>query len=467
MKTTGVYPRLRADASNTIAIGHAGGVLLTDTIRATGLDTTLQAALSPFRKPFARHDPGKALLDLAVALALGGDTASDLATLRAEPGLYGPVASDPTLSRIIASLAERVGEVETAFWAATATARSRAYDLAGTASPDAGREARTPIVIDLDATLITAHSEKENAAPTFKRGFGFHPLTAFIDHGQAGGGEMAAIRLRPGNTGSNTVTDHIAVTKAALAQVPGINPARPGKSVLVRTDGAGGTHDYLAWLTKKRVSYSVGFPLPVTTPELYRLIPEEEWQAALDQDGEIRDGAGLAEFTGIMNLDGWPAGMRVIVRRERPHPGAQLRFGDVDGYRLTAFATNTARGQLQALERRHRQRARCEDRIREAKDTGLRNLPYKQFAQNRIWCLVVALASMITAWMGLLAHPGHEARRWEMKRLRHRLFALPALLARTGRRVWLRFSARSVWTPILTVAHDRLRALAHLPVPAQ
>jgi len=187
-------------------------------------------------------------------------------------------------------------------------------------------------------------------------------VTAFIDHGQAGGGEMAAFRLRPGNAGSNTASDHIAVTEAALPQIPGIDHSRPGRSVLVRTDGGGGTHDYLSWLTKKRVSYSVGFTLPMDTPKLYRLIPEEDWQPVLDHDGESHDSAGLAEFTSVMNLDSWPEGMRVIVRRERPHPGAQLRFEDVDGYRLTAFATNTPSAQVQpvsfASRMRSSQRAR-------------------------------------------------------------------------------------------------------------
>lgn len=151
--------------------------------------------------------------------------------------------------------------------------------------------------------------------------------------------------------------------------------------------------------------------------------------------------------------------MRVIVRRERPHPGAQLRFGDVDGYRLTAFATNTARGQLQQLELRHRRRARCEDRIREGKDTGLRNLPLHGFDNNRIWLALTALASEITAWAGLLAHPQHEARRWEMKRLRHRLFTIPATIARHGRRVILHLSDRSRWASILKAAISTLRAL--------
>lgn len=154
--------------------------------------------------------------------------------------------------------------------------------------------------------------------------------------------------------------------------------------------------------------------------------------------------------------------MRVIVRRERPHPGAQLRFDDVDGYRLTAFATNSKRGQHAALELRHRRRSRCEDRIRHAKDTGLRNLPLHGFDQNRIWTAIIALASEITAWAGLLAHPTHEARRWEPKRLRHRLFTVPATLARHSRQVIVHLSHRSRWAGIVLSAITRLRAL-HAP----
>ena len=134
---------------------------------------------------------------------------------------------------------------------------------------------------------------------------------------------------------------------------------------------------------KRRVSYSVGFTLPANTPELFGLIPKHVWEPAYNSDGEVREGADVAELTGLLGLDeDWPDGMRVIVRRERPHPGAQLRFDDVDGYRLTAFATNTTQGQLADLEFRHRRRARCEDRIRVAKDMGLRNLPLTSFAQR-------------------------------------------------------------------------------------
>jgi hypothetical protein len=209
------------------------------------------------------------------------------------------------------------------------------------------------------------------------------------------------------------------VTKTALAAVPGINPSRPGKKVLIRTDGAGGTREFLTFLDRRGLSYSIGYTLPTSTPQLYALIPETAWQVALDADGDVRDGAAVVELTDLLAakglLTGYPAGMRVIVRRERPHPGAQLRFTDVEGYRLTAFVTNTTRGQLADLELRHRRRARCEDRIRIAKDTGLTNLPLQGFAQNRIWLLIVQLANDLIAWMGMLAFTSTDARRWEPK----------------------------------------------------
>jgi hypothetical protein len=224
---------------------------------------------------------------------------------------------------------------------------------------------------------------------------------------------------------------------------------RAGRSVLVRVDGAGGTHAYLNWVTSHRLSYSVGFSLPFDTAEILTRIPARVWTPAYDADGQIRDGAFVAELTDLLDLTGWPAGMRVICRKERPHPGAQLRLTDIDGMRVTAFATNTRTGrpgtQLPDLELRHRRRARAEDRIRICKDTGLTNLPLHDFDQNQIWCAVVALAVEITAWMQLLALAGHGSRRWEPKRLRLRLFTIAAALAHTSRRVLLHLSARSPW----------------------
>ncbi len=456
-KTTGFYPRLRVDADGGSAVSQAGAVLLTSTVRAAGLDVALSQALAPWHAPLARHDPAKVLLDLALTLALGGDACSDLAAVRAEPAVFGPVASDPTLSRTIARLAGDVEAVLSAINTARAGARARVWAAAGVNAPDHARDATHPLVIDIDATLVTAHSEKQNAAPTFKRGFGFHPLCAFVDHGPAGTGEPVAVLLRAGNAGSNTAADHLQVISEALAQVPGTTR---GKSVLVRIDGAGGSHKVIEALTRRRLAYSVGFTLPENTPHLLTLIPQDVWAPAYDAADQVRDGAWVAELTHLMDLSAWPAGMRVIVRKERPHPGAQLRFEDVDGMRITAFVTNTTRGQLADLELRHRRRARCEDRIRLAKDTGLANLPLHSFAANRIWCAVVALASEITAWMQMLALPNHPARRWEPKALRFRLFTIPATLARSARRVRLHLAARSPFAQLALEALGRLGALA-------
>lgn len=183
MKTTGLYPRVHVDIAASGAVGAAGGVLLTETIWATGLDRLLSEALSPWRVRLARHDPGKIVLDLAVMLSLGGDCLADAATLRGEPEVYGLVASDPTISRMITTLAAGIDAVEDAISSARQAGRETAWDLAGEHAPDHAACAVDLLVIDLDATLVTAHSEKEQAAPTFKKGYGFHPLLAFADHG--------------------------------------------------------------------------------------------------------------------------------------------------------------------------------------------------------------------------------------------------------------------------------------------
>jgi len=280
-------------------------------------------------------------------------------------------------------------------------------------------------------------------------------MTAWADHGPDGSGEPLAFVLRPGNAGSNTATDHIEATRLALAQLP----RQLRRKALIRADTAGGTHEFLTWLTApgRRLAYSAGFTITEDTQDAIK-IPADAWTPAYDGDGEIRDGAWVAEITGMLALDGWPAGMRVIVRKERPHPGAQLRFTDIDGHRFTCFATSTEGGQLPDLEVRHRRRARCEDRIRCAKDTGLRNLPLKGFTQNQIWCEIVALACELLAWMQMIALTG-PSRRWEPKRLRLRIFAVAGRIVRGGRRLRLRLAERWPWTGQITAATARLQAL--------
>jgi hypothetical protein len=445
--------RVAVSADGRGLVSQAGAVLLWETLRVTGLARGLSRALEPWRSPRAVHDPGKIIADLAAALALGGDCLADIAVLREQPALAGPVASDPVVSRLVRSLAADGPRALAAIRAARAAARERAWALAAEAAPGAGGAV---VTIDLDATIVIAHSEKEQAAPTWKKTFGHHPMTAWADHGQAGNGEPLALVLRPGNAGSNTAADHIETARLALAQVP----EHLRRTVLVRADSGGGTHEFLTWLTarSRRLHYSVGMTITEAIAEAIGQVPAEAWTPAYDGDGQVRKGAWVADITGLLDLEGWPAGMRVIVRKERPHPGAQLRFTDIDGHRFTAFATDTKRGQLADLELRHRRRARCEDRIRNAKDTGLRNLPLKGFAQNQVWCEIVALACELLAWTQMLALAG-KARRWEPRRLRLRLFSVAGRLAASGRRLRLRLAERWPWAAEVTAAAARLQAL--------
>jgi hypothetical protein len=434
-------------------VSQAGAVLLWETMRVTGLGRGLSERLAGWRAPRAVHDPGKIVADLAAAVALGGDCLADIAVLREQPELAGPVASDPVVSRLVSLLAGDLPRALKAVRSARAAARERAWALAGDAAPGANGDL---VAVDLDATIVIAHSEKQEAAPTWKKTFGFHPVTAFADHGASGNGEPLAIMLRTGSAGSNTAADHIETTRLALAQLP----RHLRRRALIRTDSAGGTHGFLQWLTGKsrRLHYSVGMTITEDMQDAILRVPADAWTPAYDGDGQVRDGAWVADITGLLDLSSWPAGMRVIVRKERPHPGAQLRFTDIGGHRFTAFATDTKRGQLADLELRHRRRARCEDRIRCAKDTGLRNLPLQGFAQNQLWCEIVALACELLAWTQMLALAG-EARRWEPKRLRLRLFAVAGHLVRGGRRLRLRLGQHWPWADQITAAITRLQAI--------
>jgi hypothetical protein len=357
------------------------------------------------------------------------------------------------VSRLVRDLAADGPRALKAIRAARAAARERAWALAGANAPGADGGL---VTVDLDATIVIAHSEKDQARPTWKKTFGFHPLTGWADHGPSGNGEPLAIMLRPGNAGSNTAADHIEATRLSLAQLP----RHLRRRVLVRADSAGGTHDFLDWLTARprRLHYSVGMAITEDMQAAILKVPASAWTPAYDGDSEVRDGAWVADITGLLDLSSWPAGMRVIVRKERPHPGAQLRFTDIDGHRFTALATDAKRGQLADLELRHRRRARCEDRIRCAKDTGLRNLPLKGYAQNQAWYEMFALACELLAWTQIIALAG-QARRWEPKRLRLRVFAVAGRLVRGGRRLRLRLAERWPWAGEATAAVARLQAL--------
>jgi len=274
---------------------------------------------------------------------------------------------------------------------------------------------------------------------------------------------MLAVRLRPGNANANHAGDHIVVLDEAIGQIPAMHRRR----LLVRADTAGATHQLLDWLTAldqrrgRSVEYSIGFPIHkgIAVHDAIRALPEQAWTAALDADGEVRDGAQVAELTGLLDLSRWPAGMRIVVRRERPHPGAGLTlFEQHDGWRYQAFATNTANGQLGFLEARHRAHARVEDRIRVAKDTGLGRFPSRDWAINQVWVQLAAIAADLTSWLQLLALDGGLAKA-EPKLLRFRILHVPARLVHSGRQRQLRLPAGWPWAAPIMTAFAKIMAI--------
>jgi hypothetical protein len=376
--------------------------------------------------------------------------------LRHQHEVFGPVASDTTVWRALDEIDEvRLRRIATA----RAKVRARLWRLFGgpPAARAAGRDiGERVVVLDVDSTIVLAHSDKDGAAPTYKHTYGFHPILVTCDNT----GELLAVRLRPGNAGANTAADHLDVLTEAIAQVPA--PHR--RDLLIRADSAAGTHVVLDWLTaqnttRRRVQYSIGWSIGEPERAALGALPASAWSPALAADGGVRDGADVAELTGLLTVGGWPAGMRVIVRRERPHPGAQLSlFEERDGWRYTAFVTNTQIGTLQWLEARHRTHARVEDRIRCAKDTGLRRLPSREFAINAAWCVAAAIAADLIAWLQIHALDGDLAKA-EPKRLRYRILHTAARLTRGQRRRWLRIPTSWPWADQITAAFTRIAAI--------
>ena len=435
-----------ADGDENV-VGHAGAALLAETADRVGLTGALSGGLGGLRQRRGGHDPGRVVRDLAVMLADGGDALCDLRSLRDQRALFGRVASDSTAWRVIDDVCEH-GLLD-AVRAARGAARARAFTL--------GARPAGPLVIDIDATLITAHSDKDGTGGTYKGGFGFGPLLAYLDcpDGEAGGMALAA-RLRPGNAGANDARDHIAVLGDALEQLP--REVAQTETILMRTDSAGLTHELLDFCRDGRIRFSVGFDLTEGVRHAILALPETAWTPALNADGEARENGHVAELTEHLDLTGWPEGARVIVRRERPHPGAQLSFTDHDGHRFQAILTDQPDPDIAALERLHRARARVEDRIRAAKDCGLENLPFRDFDANAVWLELVLIAQDILFYTQTLCLTG-ELARCEPKRLRYRLLHTAGRLAFHARQAVLRLPQTWPWAGELAAAFARLAAL--------
>lgn len=437
MNGTRAAQRVKVTGDGKGVASHAGSLLLAELADRVGLTAGLSAAMAHTRRRRSAHDPGVVVAQLAVMLADGGDCLADIAVLRQQPDLFGRIGSDPTVWRVLNSIHSLgLGNIA----AARADARARAWSAG--AAPD-------EIIVDIDGTLLDAHSDKQDATPTYKRGFGFYPILAYLD----ATAEALAGLLRPGRAGSNNAADHLAVLDAALDQLP-IDPA--DTDVLVRTDTAGATHDFIDGCIDRGVSFSVGLPIDAAVRDALMLVQEEDWIPAVETDGTRRDGAWLVELTELIEHH-WGENVRVIARRERPHPGAQLTlFDTLEGFRHQVLITDQADCDIAALELRHRHRAHVENRIRAAKDTGLRNLPCEDFVRNEAWLQLVLIAQDLHAWAQALCFDGDLAVA-EPKRLRHRVWHAAATIARTGRQTIVRFQQSWPWTTDIVIAFQRLR----------
>jgi hypothetical protein len=470
VKATKWSSKLSVTADGKGLIGHAGVVLSRRTADAVGLTSALSAALSvPDRSP--GWDRGQVLVDLACAITLGATSIREIEVLRHQAALFA-APSDATVRRALDELDEaavrRIAR-------ARRTVRDHVWRLLA-ARPEgfpqvsvAGRRLSGWVVVDADATIITCVSGKQGAAGTWKGSFGFHPLGSWI----ANTGEAPAMLLRPGNSGSNTVTDHIAVLKEALAQIP----AGFGSKVLIRIDGAGASHELMEWMGKRSngrrtVRFVCGWTITSADEDAIKQLPEDVWSAAVEQDGSVQEDADVAELTGLSErLEGWPPGLRLIVRRSRPsrrHAKKLTEYEKASGWRYQITATNIVR--MAGVPGSHhpffadvlyRQRGGpAEHGVRTGKAMGLTNLPSKMWNVNAAWMLAANIANDLYAYTRLLGFAGHrDLERATPDTMRFRILHLPARLVRHARARILRIPPDWPWAKAFIDAWTRINAL--------
>jgi len=447
-------------------VGHAGAAHLRALADRTGLTAALSAALS---RPFdQRLDRGVVLVETAMTLALGGSAISDIRMFEHTRALFGPPVSDSTVWRALDEIDPAVADrIERA----RAKTRRHVWKLLA-ARPEgfpevviAGKTMTGWSVLDIDASLVDAASDKESAAVTWKKGFGFHPILVTCDNTD----ELLLLRLRPGNAGSNTAADHISVLRDAVRQIP----ADRRRRILIRIDGAGASHAVTEWIASGdghpsfTWEYSTGFTMNETHEQAVAKLGENAWEASVQvEGGKIRPNGDVAELTGLLDLAAWP-GMRILVRREHPcakHSRALTVFEQTHGYRYQLIATNTpdrpGRG-AQWLEARHRGHVHVETKgVEQAKDTGLRRMPSKKYQVNQAWCQAIEIATDLRRWLQLLAlHDHDELADAEPGTLRFRFLAVPARLVTHARRKILRIPSHWPWAEAITTAWTRIQAL--------
>ena len=463
MKRSGRLGKVKVTADGEGVASHAGAELLREIAGFTGLIDEWDRALIGTYKAMPVHFPGAVLADLAVAIADGAESIRDLKALRDQPALFGPVASTPTAWRVL----DRVSDAHLPrLRAGRAAARTAAW--AAGAAPDLSEE----LYLDIDATILIAHSDKELTSPTWKHTFGFHPLVCFLDRPEIASGEALAGIVREGRAGSNTTADHIKVLDLALENLPPSARPRPGDPesprLVVRADAAGATHGFAKTCRDRGVGFSFGFAITSEVRDAIVAVGEDAWAEAVEDDDsdEIREGAWVTEITERLDLSDWPEGSRVMVRKERPHPGAQLSLFDIEaGLRHTAFicaprcSSEHDERPIPVLELRQRRHARVEDRIRQAKAAGLRNLPCKAAAENQAWLECVLAAADVVAWSKLICFADDPAiARCEIAAFRYRILHMAARVTRGGRVVHLRLDRTWGWAKQLALGFTRLRA---------
>ena len=430
------------------AVSLAGMHLLGELADRLGLSSAYSDAVPASGERAPVHDRGRLLAQVAVMLAGGGVCVSDMAALRDQPVLFGTVASDPTIWRVLNGIDD---ETLVALRRARGQARARAWGSGG---------GPADVVLDVDSSLVEIHSENtEHAAAHFKGGYGFHPMLCFLDET----GEALAGLLRAGNAAANSGADQLAVVDAAIASMPeqwraGHGPGDDAEAVLhpvlVRADTAGAVASFIAGLVDRNISFSVGARVNDQLSDAIATVSPSAWRPALCPSGDVRPGAWVAELPAV---SGWPEGTRAICRRERPHPGAQLRLWDFDGWRHQVTLTNSA-GDAVALELRHRAHADVENRIKAAKDIGLERMPFASFSANAAWMELVLAGCDLLAWLKMLGLDDALARA-EPKALRYRLLHVGARVVHRGRAVVLRLPRNWPWANDIAGAYRRLAAL--------
>jgi hypothetical protein len=469
---------LKVSAEGAGLVGHAGAVLLRKAADQAGLTAVLSAALQK-KGTSPAFDRGVVLVSLAAAVALGATSMSDIALLAHLAPVLGDAPSGPTVRRALdlagtPAMLDRIAR-------ARARARAHAWTLIeGTAAgfpwlAVAGKTLTGWLVIDMDATLVTASSDKQGAAPTWKKGYGFHPLGAWLANTR----ECLAMLLRPGNAGSNTFTDHKEVLTAAIRQIP----ARFRKRLLIRVDGAGASHDLIGHLlsmssARRTVLFTCGWMITAADEDAIGQVPAGAWQPGTRQDGGAEDDKDVVEITGLMTRAGnWPEGLRWIARRVKPSRRHLRNLTDYEkktGWKYSITCTNIPEGGIagvpgshhpQYIDTVHRQHAVVETGgVRTAKAMGLRNLPSKSWQVNSGWVITANIAADLAAWTRLLGHcDDGELREADPDTLRYRIWHIPARLACHARQRILKISPDWPWKQAFLTCWQRLCAL---PAPA-